>query len=343
MNTTYDITIIGGGIIGLFTAYLASKKFPDASIVVIDQNFKSTGATFYSIALDIPYGHSTEIQKLSKISRKYFSQLDEIISYERQQIPFIGITAKDNFKTLASKFNTKLQSLEEPNFEATISKDELTFSELEAWQSIPYDYLDALKKILAAEKKVKFLFGLKVVGIEKENDGFALKTSRGIVINTKNVINATGPWLTDDSWKREIEKLDVRTKKIISYHLPFRFKTGIFFFDHDAFITPKLDAPNESIYSFRANEYDVKPQVGNINIHKTNNEKAYKLFNTYFPNKLSFEDFSLLEGRCFCDAYATVPIAAEIFSGYIVAGAGSGSGFRLAPAIAETAISFIQL
>jgi glycine/D-amino acid oxidase-like deaminating enzyme len=348
MNSNYDITIIGGGIIGLFTAYLASKKFAGANILVVDQNFKPTGATFYSIALDIPYGNSKEIQELSRISRNYFSQLDKIISYKRQKIPFIGITDQNNFKTLTSKFNNSPQYIEKKNLEVKLNQNETVFSKLDAWQSIPYDYLEELKDLIIAEKKVKMLYGLKILAVEKNNTGFVVKTSRGVIINTKNVINAAGPWLLDETWKTEVKKLEVdqievKTKKIISYHLPFRFKTGIFLFDHDAFITPKLDTPNESIYSFRSNEYDVKPIVGEITINEKNNKKALELFNTYFPNKLNFNSFSLLEGRCFCDTYSKTPIAKKISKGYIIAGGGSGSGFRLAPGIAEKAISFIQL
>lgn len=343
MKANYDITIIGGGIIGLFSAYLASKKYKEANILVLDQNFKATGATFYSIALDIPYGETKEKREFSRVSRKYFSELDKLTSYKRQQIPFIGVTHQDNFKHLSNNFINKVECQKKNINEVNLGKDEIAFAEMDAWQSLPSEYLESLKNIIKTRDNVTLSYGIKVLGIDKSNDLFTIKTSRGVNIYSKNIINATGPWLLDDIWKGEVQQLKVRTKKIISYHLPFKFKTGIFLFDHDAFITPKLDSDTESIYSFRANEYDVVPRIGDITITEKNNKKAIELFQQYFPNTLNTNSFNMFEGRCFCDTYAESPIAQEISQGYIIAGAGSGSGFRLAPGIAEKAVSFITL
>lgn len=344
ISKEYDLIIIGAGIIGLFTAHMASEKFPGAKILVVDQNFKSTGASFYSIALDIPYGHNEIVQELSQASRDYYKQFEEFSNYKRKQVPLVGITKEDNFRTLLGKFNSDVNLCgDKYNYEVSISEEEVIFSGLDARQTISYEYVDSLIEKIKLNNSIEILQGLKINQVHRNKNGYTVSTSRGTALNTRKVINATGPWAINGLNKEDVKELGIRTKKIVSYHIPITFETGYYLFDHDAFVTSRMDVPDQSIFSYRCNEYDVSPVIGDVNINTANISNAFELFDTYFPNQLDFEQFSTLGGRCFCDAYADKPIVSEISSGHIIAGAGSGSGFRLAPGIAQKAISLLNL
>ena len=46
---TFDIIIIGAGIVGVNTAYFLSQKYPQKRIILLDKKMAGSGATFYSI------------------------------------------------------------------------------------------------------------------------------------------------------------------------------------------------------------------------------------------------------------------------------------------------------
>lgn len=95
------------------------------------------------------------------------------------------------------------------------------------------------------------------------------------------------------------------------------------------------------LFSFSSPEWDHKPGGENLRIASSDRELAASVLDRYLPGFMS----ASRGGRVFCDAYTPegVPLVASYpeHPALVVAGAGSGAGFRLAPGIAERAMEMV--
>ena len=72
MNKTYDLVIIGAGVIGTTIAWMARGKYPDWNIALVDKSMIGQGASMYSACLDMPFGHTELRRELTRKSRKWY-------------------------------------------------------------------------------------------------------------------------------------------------------------------------------------------------------------------------------------------------------------------------------
>lgn len=94
----------------------------------------------------------------------------------------------------------------------------------------------------------------------------------------------------------------------------------------------------EWLYSFTSQEWDCAPEVSRLTITQKDRDLALSILNRYCPSFVR----DCHGGRVFCDAYSQdrAPLVAQVpgMTNFVVAGAGSGSGYRLAPAIGIKAL-----
>jgi glycine/D-amino acid oxidase-like deaminating enzyme len=167
-------------------------------------------------------------------------------------------------------------------------------------------------------------------------------TTAAQVICSKHVVRATGPWL--DLQAARAPDSDLRTKKISAFHVdltPADDDPAIVFVEEDAYLLP--DAGNRRwIFCISSQTWDVEPSRSRLALDADDWALAERTLCRHAPELLDH----CRGGRVFCDAYTATrlpAIARDPQSARSVHALGcSGSGYRFAPAIAETTIGLFH-
>ncbi|MEO6230953.1 MAG: FAD-dependent oxidoreductase [Ferruginibacter sp.] len=347
----FDLAIIGAGIIGVSAAWYANKQHPEWCIVILDQSTVSSGATYYSASLDLPYGHTPLRYQLAGRSRELFSALrEELPALPIKDLSLFGIVQQSKANEVLSQIVDKNASIspeiipglqqQYPNL--TLPKGATVIAGT-ASQAYKNDIATLMAEKLI-ESGVHIQSQSKILSVKPVEGHYKLQTATGNIISTNRVIQATGPWMTEDLIEGTPVSTGTRIKKIVAFHIhqqPEISDALFYFFDDDAFIMPKYEA-GYWLFSFKCDHWDVKPDISNLNIDDADIQKAQGILKKYYP---AFAPLCTA-GRVFCDGYTQngdpVIMQAGNHENYIIAGAGAGSGFRLAPGIAEKALSLFK-
>jgi sarcosine oxidase, subunit beta len=207
LPTTADIVIIGGGVIGASAAYHLAKSGMNNIVLLEKEEFFGTGATG-RCAGGVRYQFSTEINvRLSLESlpmlERFPDEIGQDIDYRQCGYLLIATNEKDanTFKRnveLQNSLGVQTQFLNGDevrarlpliNFEDAIAG---TFHQKDGLvdpNSVVVGYIRAAQKL-----GVKALSQVEVTGIRVARDQVqSVETTQG-VIQTRNVLNAAGPW-----------------------------------------------------------------------------------------------------------------------------------------------------
>ncbi len=349
MKTDLDLAIIGGGILGVCTAWYARKQYPAWNIGLFDQSKIGGGATFYSASLDLPYGHTPLRYQLAKRSRELFLTLrKELPDLPIRDLPFYGIVHREHAQLVMDQLTDPTVAVSPEIIPILhhkfplllLPKDATIISGGTASQGITNEVVNVLAKNLAGSPDTVILENTKVISVISREEIFDLQTSGREIFHSKRVVQATGPWCNEILGTGLLPPQNIRVKKIVAFHIyeqPKPTDPVFYFFDDDAFLMPKYKA-GYWLFSFKCDHWDVSPDISTLSIDEADIQKARGILYKYYPQ------FALLckEGRVFCDAYTANgdPVTGQAgpYPNYVFAGAGAGSGYRLAPAIAEAAL-----
>lgn len=355
LTTTYNLTVIGGGIIGAWTMHLAKTMFPHWDILLVDANLVGNGASRYSASLDMPGGHTPLRKKLIKSSQEHWKKLlSNEHSLPIKGINAFGISKKEELQTIREHFSgfiseednheNYLKKLHDflPGFDVTNEHSlfQIPFAQYATQNNVAEHIISNLRR----DDKCTIMEGFEVASVSKMKDFVKLTTGNGISIKTKNVIEATGPWMLTGPMSSNCASLGIRNKKIVALHIqavPHPDAPVIYSFDHEAFLFPRHEE-GRWLFSFRSEEWNVTPNLEELKINSHDLVTAKNVLNSLYP---PFVDL-IAGGRSFCDAYGLNgdPIIKSIsgLENYVFAGGGSGSGFRLAPGIALEALTILK-
>ena len=348
----FDLAIIGAGIIGVCTAWFARKHHPEWKIGLFDANEIGGGATQYSATLDIPFGHTPLRYKLSKRSRVLFEELkSELPLLPFKKLPFYGVLQKQNAEDILRhfsygkpKFSPELIPELRTKFpEINFAKNSTIISGTYASQAINTKVPWLIAKSFSSTPGSKIFEHTKISSIDSCENLFSLNAGNGKSFHSKSIIQATGPWMLETL--APPFKTPVRIKKIVAFHLPRppqKDASVFYFFDDDAFLMPRYEE-GYWLFSYRCDEWDVLPEADSLSIKSNDIEKARDILKKYAPELASICE----TGRVFCDAYTadSDPVIEKAAGSlpYVIVGAGNGSGFRLAPAMAEQALNLLSI
>lgn len=340
----YDILIIGGGIIGMACAWYASRKWPEKSIAVVDKGMVGKGITAYSACLVLPYGASPEKRALAERSRILFDELMETFpGLPYTSLPLVGVAGP-------ARLQRVLESITVPGVQTqeagTAIKGIPAYIELPADASSFYgiqaaygdnDFAAVLAKELM-KRNVTVWESTEITAVQKNSTGYDLLANYGMNLHAGAVIEATGAWMLRGLSRHHLQDKRVRTKKVIALHIdqvPSPEAPVLYFFDDDAFLMPQYPL-SRWLFSYRCEDWDVDIEKDELTITETNMRDALRVLSRYNKDACS----KVTGGRVFCDLYSPDgdPLIFAPQNNYIIAGAPGGSGFRLAPGIAEAAV-----
>lgn len=207
-SKTYDIVVIGGGIVGMATAYYLSQK--NTKLAVIERKYIGSGSTGRCIGgIRQQFSTPTAI-RLMKENVRLFSQMEEElgISVEFHQGGYLLLAHTPEMVEIF-KSNIKIQQQEGVNV-SLIGPEEA--------KEVVYGYLDTRDLLAAAfcpddaqafpfpvlrgykskidEKKGDFYLHNGVKKLEKEKN-FLLTLEDGTVLEAEKILLSTGPWTRD--------------------------------------------------------------------------------------------------------------------------------------------------
>ncbi|HTD23084.1 MAG TPA: FAD-dependent oxidoreductase [Terriglobales bacterium] len=345
----FDLAIIGAGIVGAAAAYLAKRERPEWHVLLLDRSLVGGGATAHSAGLDFPYGRTPGQKHLSVQSARLYEQLRrDIPSLPIRRLPFLGIVSKKNAQQVAERFIEPVRFASDQE-RADIARSEpgvrvARDQELLVGCFGAIGYAQATASLLVSQfrhlPQAQCWEGVAISDICSVGDGHELKALDGRSIHARRVLIATGPWLLNGPGSALSKAMNVRTKKVAALHVlqaPLLNSPIIYFFDEDAFLLPSCER-GEWIFSFTSSEWNCLPHLSDLYIRPDERRAALAILERYCPPLVPYCN----AGRVFCDAYSSdwAPLITSHpgAENFVIAGACSGAGFRLVPAIAATAL-----
>lgn len=209
-----DITIIGSGFTGLWTAVSIKEKYPEKSVLVIERNSVPTGASTRNAGFAC-FGSLTEIiadskkmgwEKTLELVKMRFEGLQKIQEYfDKNEIDFENC---GGYEILNNK--VALQRIDEVNEKLfPITKSEKNFrianEKIEEFGLGKSEFLvenlcegslhsgKLLNKLLEKcyELKVEFLFGTEVENVSENGKEIEIKINENLILKSEKVINCT--------------------------------------------------------------------------------------------------------------------------------------------------------
>ena len=348
-NDLWDMVVVGAGIVGITTANELAKAYPEQRILLLDQDLPGHGATRYSIGMDFPYGQTSEKRAMSATARDFYRKLkaeDPQLKIYRKA--FYGIIHRDKVPDLlaASFDGVRLANQDEIEFlfrehpGLQLSEDDAVLTGCEASYANTLSVSLALLDQFRSAGNSEVYEGAKVVQVHQLDDGVELQLEGGTSLQTQQLVLATGPWLPQNLVNESTKVPSLAVKKIVCFNLSKAFTRVtpmIYFFDHDTFLMPTPERGG-AVLSISSKEWNCQPNSASLNVNADELADKEKVLNKYYPELLS----QVVGNRVFCDAYrpdfTAIAQPLKDHPNIVIAGGGSGSGFRLAPAIALSVV-----
>jgi D-arginine dehydrogenase len=334
-----DVAVVGGGIIGCMVARTLAARAPGTSVIVLDRHAAGCGASQRSAGLHIPRGRTDRVRRMASFSQDYYDRL-------RAGCPTLPIHPLDML-VVASQAPDQYLDGAALTQAGALPEWIRAPTGAGAWRGAGCHYADvwALTQALATELRpfVSVREGLRVTGVEPRDGSVVLRLGTGDTVTAGQVVLAPGPWLAAPAWRELVAPVGARVKKIVAAHLDLAVSgrdSAVIFEDEDAFLLP-MRGRGHWLFSYTCREWDVEPDALAGGLSRRDLDAAREVLARYAPDLVP----RVVGGRVFCDAYSgtgepqvrTVDPAGRV----VFAGAANGSGYRLAPAIAEQAADLL--
>jgi glycine/D-amino acid oxidase-like deaminating enzyme len=350
----FDLVIVGGGIVGATTAFLANRCKPEWRTLLVDRSFIGDGASRYSAGLDLPLARSPKQRAMITCSARFYESLaTQYPNLPVRKIPFaVAAASRDKLSGSASFVDADMGKASPAQWHALreiypgliLPEERLLIASRHGRCFATRELVSALVRKTCESANVACWEGAEVVSVDDESSGFAVLFSDGRKILSERLIVATGPWMTTGLGDPFSKSLGVQIKKVVALHIEVPLPAAapvIYFAEDDAFFLP-VPEQKKIILSFTSNEWDCSPEISRLRITRQDRDTAVSILKRYYP---SFVE-RCHGGRVFCDAYTPdrAPLVCRIPSAHslVIAGGCSGAGVRLAPAVAIEALQTLS-
>ncbi|MFF6875822.1 NAD(P)/FAD-dependent oxidoreductase [Streptomyces sp. NPDC012474] len=349
----YDLAVVGAGAVGALAAYYAVRRDPGRRVAVITHAGRGTGATRYSAGFDTPTGHSPAQRDLAARSTALFDELAAGLGDAgRAPVDVRWLVARENRAaldaTMADGGRTRLltgeqRALLDRTFPGLAHDDEqvlLATAPMTAGQ--PQWLTDRLLDEVLGRQDNTLLEGFRVTEVHRTGRHVELVAADGSRITAAKAVLAPGPWVFDGPVASAARERGARVKKVVAFHImtpPPPGAPALVLEDADAFLLPHRPG-GHWIFSITSPDWDRGPDEP-LAVDARDRELARALLGGHVPGFLPH----LLGGRVFSDCFTAghLPVVDTVGGDDVVmAIGGSGSGYRLAPAMAEDALNLLD-
>jgi D-arginine dehydrogenase len=340
-----SVAVLGAGIIGCLVARELAARAPGVPVTVLDRDAVGAGASRRSAGLHLPRGSSDRTRRMSAYSHAYYADLKR--GHPGLPIHPVGavvVTAPGDGGELIGRYLPQAA----PVPVSTVPAEAVVLpAGARTWRISGGHYCDVYRftqaLALQLRPQVTFLEGVAVTGLAPGGDGVTVRCGTGARLTAGRVILAPGPWLAAPAWRDLVAPLGLRVKRVVALHIgqqPGPGDDAVLFDSDDAFLLP-LAHRGHWLFSYSCREWDVDPDGPAAGLTAAHLGAARDCLRRYSP---ALAD-ACRGGQVFCDAYSPdgEPVVRPLDpDGRIVfAGAASGSGYRLGPAIAAGAVDLL--
>ncbi|MFJ1753113.1 FAD-dependent oxidoreductase [Kitasatospora sp. NPDC088134] len=373
MSGTYDLAVVGTGIVGATAVALAALRHPGASVVAVCAGAVHDGSTARSLAVDIPAGRTGRQRALARRSldlRAELAPLAPALNAESRPaywvLPDGGAAAVDG--QLVGDALAPCDPARGAALRAVFGGP-VGAAGTGLWRSAPATVSEpaaAVEQLLGVlgggapggllgagpggpaggGPRRDLVEGFAVRRIEPGPDGLRLVSSDGGQLTARRVLAAPGAAALDGPFAATAERLGARTKKIVAYRLrggePGADRPLLVLDEPDAFLLP-VGSGSDWCYSITSADWDCPAERGRL----APDPADRKLAEAVLAEQLPVFRPEFTGCRTGTDLYLPdfAPLIAPLdgLDGAVLATGGAGSGFRLAPAMAEGALALLGL
>lgn len=350
----FDLAVVGAGVVGAMTGHLALERQPGLRLLTVDQlplDQDGLNATDLSAGLDVPTGRDARQRELAARSTALYRRL-------LAGRPGLPVRPVDTFWLLARDNVGRLRetmagpALEEAGPDALDgvfpglrpSGDRILLRSDGSWRADVAGLTRALLDEQRGRPGCAVREDEEVTSLRPYADGFLLAGEGGRPLaRCRAAVVATGPWALHGPFGERMRAAGLRIKKVAAFHLdlrPAHDAPVLIFEDDDAFLLPQPES-GRWLFSFTSQEWGGSPVLRPAALSGGDYSEALRVLRRYAPSLAG----ALCGGRAFYDGYTPdrLPLVEPVpdHPGVVVAVGGNGSGFRLAPAIAERALSLL--
>ncbi|TAM50372.1 MAG: FAD-binding oxidoreductase [Paraburkholderia sp.] len=355
MKRDYDLVIVGGGIVGAWTLWLAQRRFPQWRILLIERFRNSEGATAHSAGVLLATGRTPRERHLAALGAQLYSEIRASLNLRTSAADVFWVTAAANapaLREVAVDFAIDETPVSPRALQGRLPAPlELAANEvlLRGGQAVSHDPASIARALIEATLRAPQVFCVEGAGVRalaRHKVGVEVRLDDGCAVYAARAVVAVGPWLVGEPFAQMFGALSpvraVRIKKVVALHVdrvPPPDAAAVFLPQADAYLMP-LPLRKQWLFSFRADEWDCRPLKHALEISAQDREAALRIVDRY---GLGPRD-AYRGGRVFCDAYTPTgePLVERVPEAPIVlAGAGSGAGFRLSPGLAHEALRLL--
>ncbi|MGH3767203.1 MAG: NAD(P)/FAD-dependent oxidoreductase [Pseudonocardiaceae bacterium] len=338
---TVDLAIVGGGVIGALVAHEAVAAFPDATIAVLERGLIGQGASSRSAGVHFPRGATARVRSMTEHSHRVWERLATELDLPIREVDATVVATGD-----ADAISTTYLRLGDETAPADPARGWAAPPGARAWTLHGCHYADvqgvAGRVLARLRDHVTVLEGTEVTELSSDGE-HRLTLGQGRELLARRVGLVPGPWIAHPAWADLVAPLGLRVKKVVATHLessPAPDDPLTIFHDEDAFLLP-LHGRGHFLFSYTCDRWDVAPDDVELVLERSDLDDARAVLGLFAPDLVA----RCNSGRVFCDAYSPrrEPVVAELRPGLVFAGAASGSGYRLAPAIAAETVAALDL
>lgn len=344
-----DLAIVGGGITGAWCLHFAVQRFPTWRIILLERSRIASGATAHSAGVFFAVGRSDRERHLAARSAVHYAAVRHQFTLESSEAPAYWIAegaALPSLREIGVGFTVErwegdLEGAADSwGLRVVSGAAETLFCGGAPVSMEPAAVATALiRRSVLSLASASACEGVGVQQIDATAGAIDLSLSDGSILTAGRIIVAVGPWVANGPGESVASERDIRIKKVVALHIdqsPASRAPAVILHSHDAYLMP-IPRRKQWLLSFRSEEWNVDVEGQELSISQIDRDLAHSILGRYFPD-LADHCFG---GRVFCDAY-TADLEPVVTSRendrLIVAGAGSGAGFRLAPGLAEEAV-----
>lgn len=333
MTVEVDLAVVGGGIIGCFAAHRAAR---DQRVVLLERTEIGAGATAWSAGVSFPLAATPRHRVLVRDSAVDYEVLRGTAAARfLRPVPMVYVVRDDRFRDRVVDTGLRVITAEErrrvermlPGLRINPGERMLTHD----GHGFAVDARGLSSQLVSVDVTVHT--GHEITGVHPDGDGY-LVCAEGAEWFARRVVVATGPWAGPSLRPAEPA---VRTKWVAALHANLDTDPGdplVYVVDDDLFFLP--GPGGETLVSFYRDVWDVDPDAAT----GRPDPEDLRLGTEAVRRRCPAAAEAVTGGRAFCDSYAPerLPLVTAHRPGLVSVRGGSGSGVRLAPALAAAAL-----
>ncbi|GFE18339.1 hypothetical protein Sgleb_63860 [Streptomyces glebosus] len=349
----YDLAVVGAGIIGAMTAYRAARRSPRPRVLVLDAGTPGAGATGSSAGFDLPSGRgAAQLELAARSAARYRELVAQHPELTRDRVAVRWLVDAAGQAALARSLHGEPPAAADAETERRLAEIFPGFTRSPGTAlltSPPAEHTAPARTVAVLLEQVRAAApgnavwpGFAVTEVRRRAGLFDLYAHDGARVSARRLVTATGPWALDGPYGEVARTYGVRCKKVAAYHIPVCPPAGapaLVLEDDDAFLLPQPDR-DRWLFSFTSQDWDCAPGSPSMRLGPHDRRLARAVLDRHVPGFAPL----LGGGQVHCDGYAPghLPVVAAAEDGAVLAVAGAGSGYRLAPAIAEDALALLD-